>query len=232
MHRTIIQQYIKYCLERTEERISWLLEVEDWPFTLNTHYLSDYKDKFLAYYKGSRENYTQVDLNNSIQSYTYDSSNASQGSYQPTGIAKILAGLAEVGLYGVKPEDLPKLLPSDSMEPALMIMADVRAYFQGTCICWFFFFSKTSLTALWCSVAYKRFADNIPLAIDMELVRGIERGMLKELYSKLGITGEDSTRICRELAQESPQVADKRADLLKKLERLEIASAQLLHLGV
>ena len=89
--------------------------------------------------------------------------------------------------------------------------------------------------ASWCSVAYKRFADNIPLAIDMELVRGVERGMLKELYSKLGITGEDGTRICRELAQESPQIADKRADLVKKLERLETASAQLLqllHLGV
>ena len=54
--------------------------------------------------------------------------------------------------------------------------------------------------------------------------------MLKELYSKLGINGEDGIRICRELAQESPQVADKRADLLRKLERLETASAQLLHL--
>ena len=54
--------------------------------------------------------------------------------------------------------------------------------------------------------------------------------MLKELYSKLGINGEDGIRNCRELAQESPQVADKRADLLRKLERLETASAQLLHL--
>ena len=54
--------------------------------------------------------------------------------------------------------------------------------------------------------------------------------MLKELYLKLGVNGEDGARICRELAQESPQVADKRADLLKKLERLEIASVQLLHM--
>ena len=80
------------------------------------------------------------------------------------------------------------------------------------------------------TVAYKRFADNIPLAIDVELVRGVERNVLKELYSKLGVNGGDGARICRELAQESPQVADKRADLMKKLERLEIASSQLLHL--
>ena len=138
MHRNIIQQYIKCCLERTEEHISWLLEVEDWPFTLNTHYLSDYKAKFLAHYKGSRQTYTQVNLIKSIQSYnpTVGSPNYHvPGTLQPTGIAKILAGLAEVGLSGVKPEDLPKLLPFDSMEPALMIMAEVRAYFQGSCIC-------------------------------------------------------------------------------------------------
>jgi hypothetical protein len=83
-----------------------------------------------------------------------------------------------------------------------------------------------------CSVAYKRFADNIPLAIDVELVRGVERNVLRELYSKLGVNGEDGARICCELAQESPQVANKRADLLKKLERLEFASAQLLQLGI
>ena len=86
------------------------------------------------------------------------------------------------------------------------------------------------MNVVFCSVAYKRFADNIPLAIDVELVRGVERNVLKELYSKLGVNGEDGTRICRELAQESPQVADKRADLRKKLERLEIASSQLLNL--
>lgn len=93
-----------------------------------------------------------------------------------------------------------------------------------------FDFLKTLLmTSL---VAYKRFADNIPLAIDVELVRGVERNVLKELYSKLGVNGEDGSRICRELAQESPQVADKRAELVKKLERLEVASAELLRLGV
>jgi hypothetical protein len=48
-----------------------------------------------------------------------------------TGMAKVLAGLAEIGIHGVKPEDLAKLIPPDAMEPALNIMADVRAYFQG-----------------------------------------------------------------------------------------------------
>ena len=80
-------------------------------------------------------------------------------------------------------------------------------------------------------VAYKRFADNIPLAIDLELVQGAEQNILSTLYSNLGINGQDGVRVCKELAQESPQVADRRADLLKKLERLEIASDELLHVG-
>jgi hypothetical protein len=107
--------------------------------------LADYKNKFLAHYKGTREKYERLDIMSSIQSYNSSvSSNASVGSphrslstSQPTGIAKIMAGLAEIGMSGVIPEDLPRLLPSDSMEPALVIMAEVRAYFQGN---WFFFY--------------------------------------------------------------------------------------------
>lgn len=51
----------------------------------------------------------------------------------PTGVGKVLAGLREMGLTQVKAEDIPKLLPPDMMEPALHIMSDVRAYFQGEC---------------------------------------------------------------------------------------------------
>jgi hypothetical protein len=80
-------------------------------------------------------------------------------------------------------------------------------------------------------VAYKRFTDNAPLAIDSELVRGAERGMLQLLYTTLGINGPDGLRICQDLAQESPHIAGKRSDLLKKLERLENASIELLSLG-
>ena len=94
----------------------------------------------MAHYKGAREKYERFDIMSAIQ--TYNSSGSSNASYrtsstsQPTGIAKIMAGLAEVGVSGIKPEELPRLFPSDSMEPALLIMADVRAYIQGN---WLFF---------------------------------------------------------------------------------------------
>jgi len=95
----------------------------------------------LSHYKGSREKYERSGLANIIDEYIPPSpgvANLSSGgkrsqSQQPPvmGVAKVLAGLAEIGMSGIKAEDLPKLLPPDRMEPALTIMADVRAYFQG-----------------------------------------------------------------------------------------------------
>lgn len=113
-------------MERAEDRVAWLLSLEDRSFSLNTHYLADYRDKFLAYYKGARDWDRNVNLKTAIQTYTTARTPAQ------TGIAKVLAGLAEIGVHSVKPEDLAKLTPPDAKEPALVIMADVRAYFQGT----------------------------------------------------------------------------------------------------
>ena len=130
-----MQQHVTKCLEHAEERVSWLLALEDRPFTMNNHYLSDYRNKFLAHYRSARESYQQPDLMRTIQSFSI--SQARQLNFgmqvQPTGVAKVIASLAEMGMSGVKAEDLAKLLPPDKMEPALEIMADVRAYFQGMC---------------------------------------------------------------------------------------------------
>ncbi len=81
------------------------------------------------------------------------------------------------------------------------------------------------------TVAYKRFADNIPLAIDHDLVRGVDRGLLGTLSERLGIYGSNGQDICKELAQESPQVAGRREELTKKLERLQTASEELMKTG-
>lgn len=128
-----MQQHVTQCLNHAEERVSWLLALEDRPFTMNNHYLSDYRNKFLAHYRGARELHHQPDVMRTIQSF---SSTQAARAYQynngqPTGVAKVIASLAEMGMGGVKAEDLAKLFPPDKMEPALEIMADVRAYFQG-----------------------------------------------------------------------------------------------------
>ncbi|KAJ7215356.1 P-loop containing nucleoside triphosphate hydrolase protein [Mycena pura] len=188
---------------------------EDGPLTLNEHYLADYKAKFLSYYKGARERKQNPSLASAIEGYNRrlpePVNRYSTNSTPLIGLAQVLSGLAAFGLSNVKSEDLVKLLPPDRMDPALNIMADVRAYFQ---------------------VAYKRVTDDIPLAIDHELVRGVGKDLLATLYTGLGINGPDGQRICRELAQESPSIVGKREELLKRLERLETAGRELVHVGL
>jgi hypothetical protein len=113
-------------MESTEARVAWLLALEDRPFSLNTHYLADYRDKFMAYYKGAREQDRNANLMSAIRGYSPHEPREGQD-----GVTKVLAALAEMGIHGVKPGELAKLIPPDGMEPALVIMADVRAYFQG-----------------------------------------------------------------------------------------------------
>jgi len=204
--RILLQEHLRQCYNRAEERVKWLLEMEQEPFTLNTHYYADYRDKFLTHYKNAREQKSNQTLINAIDSYHLSTSPLGR-----TGISKILSGLADVGVYGSKPHDIPKILPPDKFEPALIIMAEVRAYFQ---------------------VAYKRFSDIIPMAIDNELVFGLQRKVLTTLTTGLGLSGPDGHRICKELARESPQVAYRREELQKKLERLKVASNELAHVGI
>ncbi|KIL62473.1 hypothetical protein M378DRAFT_179683 [Amanita muscaria Koide BX008] len=232
--RIMMQDHVKRCWERTEERIEWLLEIEERPATLNTHYLADYRDKFLAFYKGARARDLNPHLHNSINSHLQHTSHApsifsfdssAKGGSSPKvqvpqdvgGVAKVLQGLLELGITNVKPEDISKLLPSDPMEPALEIMAEVRAYFQ--------------VSNAMSTVAFKRFVDNVPNAIDVTLVRGITKDLLQTLYVGLGIHGKDGHQICRDLAKDYPAVAHKREELKKKLERLNVAMQELLLMG-
>lgn len=110
-----MNRHLKDCMSTTERMITWLLSLEERPFSLNTHYLADYRQKFLAFYKEERQRYTQI----------------TSSSPTPESVNEALAALAKLGLTGVTQQDLWKLHPSDQMEPALTIMADVRAYFQG-----------------------------------------------------------------------------------------------------
>jgi hypothetical protein len=77
-------------------------------------------------------------------------------------------------------------------------------------------------------VSYKRFTDNVPIALDRELVLGLSRGLMSALLTRLSLNGPDAVKICTEFVQESRTTAAKRAELSMKLERLKLASAELL----
>ncbi|TFK50788.1 hypothetical protein OE88DRAFT_1712740 [Heliocybe sulcata] len=223
----IVADIVKQLGDRTKDRIAWLLELEEDPFTLNAHYYQDYKDKFLAHYKKSRHDngggksfLSNLDIMESRREMTeplpsmQDESDGldwgmreSLSETSSDNVTEVLALLTKLGCPGLKAGDLARLLPSDSYAPAIEIMAETRAYFQ---------------------VAYKRVTDNIPLAIDRELIRGLEKELQQALYKGLGISGSDSARICRELTQEPASISSRREELVKKKERLESAKAELL----
>ncbi|KAF5355093.1 hypothetical protein D9756_005579 [Leucocoprinus leucothites] len=200
--RLIMHEHLGSCLEAAKKKIVWLMNIQADPFTLNNHYMADYKEKFLTYYRRVRQDARTKD--NGLGAVAEAGNDWEGAGEDPTAAA--LSALAKLG-YEIKKEDLGKLLAQDMMEPALVIMASVRAYFQ---------------------VAYKRFVDNVPMAIDYELVRGGEIDVFQLLWTKLELDGQDARQMCEEYAQEAAQVADRREELEKKLERLTEATKRLI----
>jgi hypothetical protein len=134
----VVSEHLKKCADQTRDKIKWLIGIEKRAFTLNTHYYSDYKDKFLSYYRSCREKEENGPLVQKLQRYTRAGTNMGrQKAYSPEfqdAVSQVLALLPTIGLTGTQATDLARLLPPDPMEPALNIMASVRAYFQGMCI--------------------------------------------------------------------------------------------------
>jgi Dynamin GTPase effector domain len=132
----------------------------------------------------------------------------------------------------VTPLQLAALQPSEEAEDALKIMADVRGYFQGM---WHGYFPlhlprrSPTLTfdALTLPVAYKRFIDNVPKAIDEELVLGVAKGLQDALVNGLGLESPDAHERCVKYLAEHPRIVEKRERLLARKNRLELALEEL-----
>ena len=81
------------------------------------------------------------------------------------------------------------------------------------------------------TVSHRRFLDNVPLAINLELIYGLthpDRGRLHEvLYERMGIDGAGADAECEKLLQEPPSVQVAREDLLSRYERLRAAATAL-----
>ncbi|KAI0657630.1 P-loop containing nucleoside triphosphate hydrolase protein [Cubamyces menziesii] len=206
MHRvhTIVGEYISSSSDATLDQLQLFLALEKRPKTLSEPYYSDYREKFISHYKSCRPKADQPreTFASKLQSYMDPQSDMSKY------MNRVLNGLTDIGLPGMTPNDLAKLLPADPHDTAIDIMAGVRAYFQ---------------------VAYRRFCDNIANMIDHKLVLGLDRGQAleKALRAGLGIGSPDVHARCKEYIQEPRQIADRREELMKRRERLETARRQL-----
>jgi hypothetical protein len=94
-------------------------------FTTNAHYFLSYKDKFATYYKSVRKD--RGGGSALAQGFAKGlNSNTPFSKY----MGEVISSLAKMGL-SIQPEDLGKLINSDTEEDIVGIMAEVRAYYQG-----------------------------------------------------------------------------------------------------
>lgn len=216
--RNIVQNHIQECADSAGQHINSLLEDEYEPFTMNEHYFRDYRSKFLTYYKGTRSRAKSNFIRNLESTDDEDMTRAMNDT---------LSSLAKMGLQAVNAPALASLLPLDPMEPAIGIMADVRAYFQGT----WRLFSPLALSTLAnvtsITVAYKRFVDNVPMSIDRTMLRGMSVGLEGALLRGLAISAPDGYQRCRVLLSEPEDIIERRGELQKRLERLISARKEL-----
>lgn len=120
-----MKDHIEKCADAAAGHIDSLLEEEKEPFTMNEHYFSDYRSKFLEFYRDARRSAKSQFIRNL--------ENRDDGDMM-AAMSETLRSLVSMGL----PEEqadaslLAKLVAADPMDPAIEIMADVRAYFQGS----------------------------------------------------------------------------------------------------
>ena len=119
-----------------------------------------------------------------------------------------------------------ELIARDHYDQALLYMASARGYFQGLHQ---FLSSPSGGSFTIHSVAFKRFTDLVPMAIDQELLRGLDwdRGLQPTLAKGLGITGPGSLDKAKEYLRELPDIKSRRESLQKKRERLQAAKREL-----
>ncbi|KAH7337211.1 P-loop containing nucleoside triphosphate hydrolase protein [Rhizoctonia solani] len=201
----IVLEKLDECKTATVQELEFLLDMESLPFTLNSHYYLDYKEKFLKHYATFRNNRSA--LGKSLRARP--SSNSEEKSV-PDPLEVALENLRKAGFNKLSRGDLVKLLPADfSQQAALEMMASARAYYQG-------------------QFAYKRFSDTIPLAIDHRYIRAFEKTIQTNLVAGLKISASDAHDRCAKWMAEPQSVVRKRAELTDRKERLEAARMELM----
>jgi len=190
---SIIQKLVEAKEVQVCSRLKWLVGLEQRPFTQNYHYLSSYRDKYLSRYRGERRKISQGK----------EEVKPAEGA--PT-MEQLLGHLVAAGYAVNSVSDLDRLLPPDPYEEVLMVMAEVKAYWQ---------------------VSYKRVIDMVPLTIDDDFLCGLARDVHDTLMQGLGLSGPDPHGKAAKFLAEDPDVAVQREELNLKMTRVDDIWAHL-----
>jgi hypothetical protein len=77
------------------------------------------------------------------------------------------------------------------------------------------------------AVAYKRFVDVIPMAIDETMVRGLARGLEKRLFEELGVSGDNARDNCAAFLADTYEITHEREMLKIRRDRLTLAKREI-----
>lgn len=115
---------MKICSNNTQEKLNECISIErEEPVTSNEHYLADYKEKFMSRYKAVGRLYNNY--NSSLH-------NLVDGKFENTAVMNnAVQNLHQMGIQKVNSTTILKMLPSENVDVAIEIMAEVRAYYQG-----------------------------------------------------------------------------------------------------
>ncbi|KAG1748049.1 P-loop containing nucleoside triphosphate hydrolase protein [Suillus lakei] len=215
----LIRTQVDVCKALAKEAVKTALDLETTPYyTQNTHYLQTLCEKWLAYYKAVRNQpyrymvHHQEPASESVD-VAYHRPQDIYNRPQETPESKALRALAEAGYAGLSVPDLARLLPPDSREKELIVMADVRAYYH---------------------VAYKRVIDHIPLTIEHALHHALAEQLSQSLLTSLltdVASGPNFSERMNELVSEDPAVSQKRASLSTRKQRLSDIRRRLVTFG-
>jgi thymidylate synthase ThyX len=145
----LIRIQVDTCKAHAQEAVKTALDLETTPhYTQNTHYLQTLREQWLAHYKTVRVKHSEYKVRSSMvfecmerESPSFPSSSYNREPLKPTAPyrpysevetpqAKALRALVEAGYPNLRVSDLARLLPPDSFEEELVVMADVRAYYH------------------------------------------------------------------------------------------------------
>ena len=119
-------EHLNACTRLAHERMMQCIQLErEEPMTVNEDTLSDYKSKYLTAYRAMHRTHNKS-IDSNLQSFI------TGGFDSHTYFSTAIANLSCMGFKNLTRQDLLRLLKPDGDEEAMEIMAECRAYYQGT----------------------------------------------------------------------------------------------------